>query len=207
MTNGQEKIATIGVNGSIDYLNVDFKPITGFNHKYEMNQSFSFGLRFQYNISERLSLRSGMTYSVKGYKLNYKFILMDSGDPVIPRESKLNIAYLGIPVMAGYSIINNERFKLSPSFGLINEILISNNETSIFEDNKEGESQFLNQNLNKFLLSVQINLGLEYHIGKKIFFGLEPYLRYGFNKFDNEIMISNPVTYGGVLSINYKLLK
>ena len=42
-------------------------------------------------------------------------------------------------------------------------------------------------------------------MGENLFFTIKPYLRYGFNKIDDEIMNSNPISYGGILSVNYKL--
>ncbi|MCK4661614.1 MAG: PorT family protein [Bacteroidales bacterium] len=206
LVSGQENKISTGLASSVDYYNMfDFKSIVGFNHKYETNSAYSIGLRFQYNINEKLSLRSGLLYSEKGYKKNYNYIFMDAGDPLIPKESNLKISYLNVPLIIGYYLINKGNIKFSSSTGIISEFLISNTEISVFEDNSERNSEFLNQNLNGILLSAQVNVGLEYHMGKNLFFTIEPYVRYGINKIDDVIMNSNPISYGGILSVNYKL--
>jgi hypothetical protein len=38
-----------------------------------------------------------------------------------------------------------------------------------------------------------------------IFLSLEPYLRIGFTEIENDFVKSNPISYGGILSINYNL--
>lgn len=203
--NGQENKISIGFLGSFDKYDFDFKSITGFEHAYKMNSAYSFGLGFQYNISENILLKSGLQYSEKGYQLDYEFNFIDPGDPLIPRETKLKTNYLSIPIVLGYYIINGDKIKLSPAFGFVGEFLICNDETSAFGDNSERESEFLNQNLNKVLLSPQLNISFEYHIGEKIFLAMEPYLRYGFSSVYTDIIESNSISYGGIFSINYKL--
>jgi hypothetical protein len=202
---GQENKISIGLLGSLDKYEFDFKPIIGFDHEYEINPAYSFGLTVQYNVTERIISKGGFQYSEKGYKLNYAYNFMDPGDPFIPRSTNLKVRYLSIPLFLGYYFKNREIIKLSSSIGIVSDFLINNNEKSVFEDDTERESEFLNRNLNQFLLSSQVNIGIEYHLEKKLIFIIEPYLRYGLNAVDDDIMESNSISYGGIISVNYKL--
>lgn len=202
---GQENKFSIGILGSFDKFDYDFKPITGFNHEYNINSAYSLGLNVKYNFAERLFAKGATQYSKRGYQLDYDYNFMDPGDPYIPRETTIKLSYIGIPIFIGYNLYNGERFKIAPSVGLVSEFLISDTETSVFEDNSERESEFLNQDLNKFLISSQLNLAFDYHFSDKIFLSLEPYVGIGFNAIDEDKIKSNSISYGGIFSINYKL--
>ncbi len=202
---GQENKFSIGILSSFDKFDYDFKPITGFNHEYDINSAYSLGLNGKYNFADRHFAKGAIQYSKRGYRLNYDFNIMESGDPAIPRETTIKLDYIGVPLFIGYNLYNGEKFKISPSLGLVSEFLISDNETSVFENNSERESEFLNQDLNKFLISSQVNLAFDYHFSNKIFLSLEPYFRIGFNAIDEDRIESSSISYGGIISINYKL--
>lgn len=213
---GQKNKISIGLLGSLDKFNS--KPVTGSNYECEINTAYSFGLNVKYNLAKRLFIKVGGQYSKREYKLDYNFIFTESGDPLIPRETTNELNYIGIPLFMGYDLYNGDKFKIAPSFGLLNEILFSDNETTIFEDNSEIESDFLRQALDKIIFSYQFNLAFSYHFADRLYLSFEPYLRFGFIAYNNEpyprfgfdandvdIFDSNSMSYGGVLSINYKL--
>jgi hypothetical protein len=204
---GQENRISFGLASSIDKYNFDFEPFDGIDQTQKTDLAYSFGLRVQYDFKDKLSLRSGILYSEKSYKTDYNFIAMESGDPYIPRESNLKARYLNVPLMIGYVIINKANFRFTPSAGIISELLVGKTETTIFDDNTESDTEFLSKDLSKILLSAQINVGFEYHFDRNAFVTFEPYLRYGFNKTNEKIMISKPISYGAILSINYKRKK
>jgi hypothetical protein len=201
---GQENRISFGLASSIDKYNFDFEPFVGIDQKQTTDLAYSFGLRVQYDLNDKLSLRSGVLYSEKSYKTEYNFSPMDSGDPYIPRESNLKVGYLNVPLMIGLSMLNKEKFKFAPSAGITSEFLVGNTETSIFEDNSKRDSEFLSKKLSAILLSAQVNIGFEYHFDRNLYLTFEPYLRYGLNKIDDEIMNSKPLSYGAILGINYK---
>lgn len=202
---GQENKLSIGVFSSLCKYEFDFKHDIGAYSNYEINSSYGVGLNVKWNFSERFYTKGVIQYAERGYNLEYDFNLMESGDPLIPRKTTIDLYYLGIPLFLGYDLYNGDKFKIAPSLGVINELLIGDNETSIFEDNSERESEILNQNLNKYLLSSQLNLAFEYHLSNKLFFNLEPFVRISFTSIDDVMVESNIFSYGGTLSINYKL--
>lgn len=205
--NGQENRLSFGSAFSIDKYNFNFKPFDGIEQTQKTDLAYSFGLRLQYDIHDKMSLRSGVMYSGRTYKTMYAFSPISSGDPSIPRSSSLNLSYLSIPLMIGFNVLKNEKFTLMPSAGFVSEFLLARTETSIFEDNSNSASDFLSRNLASILYSTQVNVGVEYHFSRKVYLTFEPYLRYGLNTWDDEIMNSNPVSYGALLSINYRCLK
>ena len=205
--NGQENRLSFGSAVSIDKYNFNFKPFDGIEQTQKTELAYSIGLRLQYDIHEKMSLRSGVLYSGRTYKTIYAFSPISSGDPSIPRSSSLNLEYLNIPLMIGFNVLKNEKFTLVPSAGFLSEFLLGRTETSIFEDNSKSPSDFLSMKLASILCSTQVNVGVEYHFSRKVYLTFEPYLRYGINKRDDEIMNSNPVSFGALLSINYRCVK
>ena len=106
---GQENKISIGILGSLDKFDVEFKPITGFDHKYEINSAYSFGLNVKYNLIERIFAKGVVQYSKKGYKLTYEFNFMDPGDPYIPQETTIELNYIGVALFVGYNLYNGEK--------------------------------------------------------------------------------------------------
>jgi len=201
---GQENKCSIGILSSFDKFNYDFKPKKGFNHEYKTSTAYSFGLILKYNYTENIFAKGIIQYSKRGYKLEYDYNFTDPGDPHIPRETSIKSNYIGIPLFMGYHLYNKEKFKISPSLGLVTELLISDHESSIFEDDSERESDFFSY-LNKVLFSSQLNMAFNYYFSDKMFLSLEPYIRIGFNAISYDVMVSNAISYGGILSINYKI--
>ena len=52
--------------------------------------------------------------------------------------------------------------------------------------------------------STQFNLGLEYLIKDKILITLEPYINWNFTEIDAILYKKNTISFGEILSINYK---
>ena len=202
---GQKNKTSIGFFYSLDKYDFEFERSTGLYHNYEINSSYSVGLNVKWNFSERLFINGAIQYAERGYKLDYDFDIMEPGDPLIPRRTTIDLNYFGIPLFLGYDLYNGDKLKIAPSMGLVNEFLIKDKEKSTFEDSRESESEILHQDLNKYLISLQLNIAFEYHISDKIFLNLEPFLRTGFNAIDEEMVKSNTFSYGGILGINYKL--
>jgi len=208
--NGQQNKFSLGINSSLDYYTIDFNsPQIFYNHQYKTTASYSYGLNVQYNFNEQLFLQSGASYSKKGYQLIYDFRLVaiddPSLDPAIPSESKLKLSFINIPLMLGYYLKKEGKVRLSVATGVNNEILLKSSETTLFGGGKTKTSKILSQTTASFLSSAQLNLGIEYHLGNKLFFSITPYFRYGFNTINDVSINFNSISYGGVFSINFKL--
>ena len=200
----QEKKISIGIESFIEGM--DYKFIeTDINTNYEYSSSiaYAFGIGVKYQVIEKLSIKTGISYSEQGYNLSYNYIFMDSRDPLISRESKLSVSYIRIPIMIGYEIFGNEKFGFNPSIGMDLNFQVNDSEITTFEDGNDSNTNFRNQDLNSLLAILKMNFRFEYYIGEQIEIGLSPFIGKGLNKMDNESMVSGQLSYGISLGIYY----
>lgn len=205
----QDHKIAVGFTGSVDISTLDFdlydtdSPFSPGNEK-RTNPGYSYGMRIQYNFNDLLFLRTGLFYATKVFSYQYHYIFNDPEDPFIPKESRLRVYHLGVPLMLGHHVVNKEKFKLSPSAGFVGEFYSGQQETTTFEDNSEEETDFLNQHLNH-LLSAQINIGLEYHFSSRFYLTAEPYAKVGMNVPADSAKENKLNAWGGILSLNCNL--
>ena len=186
----------IGLMSSLDFYNVKYNETDSkFIDKY---QGYHYGIRLQYDITKKLSLRSGLSYSLFKYKVlqtpvidpKYGFILI---------QDSMNINCWNVPVMLGYTLFSNGNFKITPSAGYILSFIKTYKESTNYYDNY----LVTNTDNNLIIHSAQLNLGLEYLINNKFLITLEPFINFTFSEIDNEIYKSNTISFGGIFSINY----
>ena len=207
--NGQDNKFSIGVSGSPDFYNYDFKTISviGFDCKYNTKTNYSIGLRLKYNFAERFALKSGLLYSTKGFVVNYTWIFNDPNDPMIPKKSISKAGYLDVPLLINYNIINRKNISLFFSPGFVIGLLINDKEVSIMENDSRKKTDLLksdlNSKLNTFIYAIDIDFGLSYNLNTKLVLTLDPYFKYGLNKIDNGVLKSNPTSYGAELGCYY----
>jgi hypothetical protein len=200
IVNGQENKLSIGIAGSPDFYKYQFKSIPGFAHAYKTKTGYSLGLSMNYNFVEKFSVKTGLLFSTKGYILEYSWAPAEFNDPLIPRESGINLSYLDIPVLAAYDFVDSDKLSIYASAGIVAGFLVNEKEISTMGDGTDKETDFsgtlYNQDFNKILLAINIEPGLKYSLSKKIFVSVAPYLRYGLNKISDEVLESNPWSYG-----------
>lgn len=208
----QESKLSLGLVGSVDIQKNNYETPTGAQKNYEFNSliGFSAGMRAQYMLSDKFFLRSGLLYAQRGYQVDYNFIFRDLGDPAIPRTSYIKSYFLTVPILIGYGALDGEKFKIIPAAGINVGFGINETETTIYEDDSKRKSdlpEFMQSELNKSQVSIQLNLSVEYHLTEKLFVSIEPYINYGFSGLNDNIEKGNPMTYGGILGVNYKYCK
>ena len=209
LANGQNNKLSIGITGSPDFYNYQFKSSQGFEHEYNTKVNYSLGLSLKYNFAERYSVKTGLLFSTKGYILDYSWLIAQTNDPLIAQKSNINLSYLDIPVLVSYEFYQRDKLSLYTSTGLIMSFLINEDETSTMGDGTEKETEFskttFNQTFNNTLLAIDLEFGLKYNLNKKLFISLAPYLRYGLNKISDEVLESNPISYGASFGIHLNL--
>ena len=132
-----------------------------------------FGLKIGYQLSERWSLQTGITYTY----LYSEFTLVNRQQPAI--EQRLH--YVGIPLGISYQIWKNSNFRMYASAGAAVEKCVKNSQKS--EDSKIN----LQSDSEKPLQwSVNAALGAEYQPTKQLGIYLEPSLGYYFK--DNTLL-------------------
>ena len=201
----QENKFSLGVVGSYD--NYSLQALKNFGsdvYTFDIIPAYRLGFDFRYQTNNHLFVESGLLYTDKGYKVNYHFIFIDPNDPLIPKESTVKLRSLGVPIMLGYNIKKGDKLNFYTSVGFLNEIVFDISETSIFEDDSIKESNNVSKKIAKFFLSTQLNLGVGYQFNDKVELNISPYIRYGLNKISNNLMEFNPISYGGLIGLNYK---
>ena len=213
LSSAQEKGLSIGLGGSLDKRLNDYTefPLSGFNHQFSDISEFSFGLQIDYQINDKIGLRSGISYSRKGYKLVYEWLTLDgsnrTGDPAIPLESEFRLAYLDIPVSFYYQVVKTKRYTLSPSIGIMNSVHIGDSEISEMGDGTTKETTFNSFDTNPYLSGTRLGLISNLNLSDNIFLSLEPYAMYNFSKLNDTDIENSTFTFGGYLSLNYAFNK
>ncbi|MFO7789236.1 MAG: porin family protein [Bacteroidales bacterium] len=204
---GQEKDLSFGLAGGLESNNYDFnKTTTGYrNHDLSSKIAFSTGIEFKYHIHEKIFCKSGLWFYQQGYDVVYNFIALDPGDPLVPKESELFVISLQVPLKIGYEFTMLKKIRFNYSAGLIPHYQLSKNETTIFADNSEKESELLSNDLNKFQIGIILDLGVEYHLTDKIYISFIPFLFKSLTKLNSDLMNSGKITYGGQIGIQCKL--
>ena len=139
------------------------------------------GVSFRYNIHERWSIQSGLTYSclisdfAKG-NLNYDF-----------RQTKQKLHYIGIPLQVGFHLWKSNRFNSYIAVGGQAEKLVSGKATTNFSVKNEHRNTSTKKIHDKKLLySGLASIGIEYSLIKNISMYVEPNIQYYF-KNGNEL--------------------
>jgi hypothetical protein len=190
---GQDHIS-IGLNGSIGGNKYFFKE-SGFDYEYKSRLASSLGFGVQY-LFKNIFIFTGLEYTTWGYQLEYNYIFMDPGDPAIPRQSELKVTYFTLPVMAGIQLYHKNKISFNPSAGFDLNFQTECNENTLFEDNSERESKFLNQNLHKTQVIFELDFATEYHLAKKFKVLVAPYVGKGLSLLDFESMKTGQLSYG-----------
>lgn len=128
------------------------------------------GLKIGYQLSERWSLQTGITYTY----LYSEFTLVNRQQPAI--EQRLH--YVGIPLGISYQIWKNSNFRLYVSAGATAEKVVKNSQKSgdaKINSHPDGEKPLQ--------WSVNTALGAEYQPTKQLGIYLEPSLGYYFKDY------------------------
>ncbi|MFZ4741084.1 MAG: autotransporter outer membrane beta-barrel domain-containing protein [Bacteroidales bacterium] len=183
----------LGIETSLDYFHFNYDDPYSTLISSEESHGYHFGLKVQYNFNEKLSIRSGLSYSIYYYKSTYQnngldihnFASTYHNGPYIGHQFS-KFQFWNFPLMLGYTVFTKEHFKISPSIGLILRI---------------------NPSFGSLKTYSQLNLGCEYFINNKIFLTIEPYINYYLNieAIDYFTRDDSKFGLGGIVSINYNL--
>ncbi len=161
--------------------------------KYAM--PLSFGVQAQYPVNANLSIGAGLSYSLlvshyQQFSYNRRLDIQQS------------LHYLGIPVNAYYSLIQNNKFKVYVSGGfMLEKGLIASYRTT---DN--GAKRFESVAISGVQFSLAAGLGAEFKMNKEVGIYFDPALAYYFNcdQPDN-IRTAQPLQYKFELGMRFHL--
>jgi hypothetical protein len=198
ITIAQEKRTAIGITAGPSFYTLAAE--TGFAHEYTSKSSFRAGIDLLFFLSRKSELRTGISYSNVGYKVDYNYVFTIPGDPQIPRSGDITAGYLEIPIAYNFNCISNEKLVMYLSTGIISSILISSDDKTTFEDNSIRSSGYLNS----FLLSFQVAAGIRYNLNDLLGIKFEPQYQL-FMKGIDKFMNQSPTAINLMIGMVYNL--
>lgn len=121
---------------------------------------FDFGMDMRKDITERLSIGTGIFYSQKGFSNTHVAAAYD--DPHLSRRYILDFVqnYLEVPFYFTYSVFQNEQFEFYPMLGINNSMLLSE-KNSITTTSGEMSEETMKTLSQPYLSSTKLhNLGV-----------------------------------------------
>ena len=210
LINAQEKGLSLGFGGSLDIrLNDYYENHIGVKSQFSNILKSSVGIQINYQLNDRVGLRSGILYSGKGYKIIYKNVDTEDKEvsPVIPLESESRLNYVDIPLSIYCQVLKSNRYTLSPSLGIMNSVNIRESKIYEMRDGTRNEKTFNSSNTNKYLLGARLGLINNFKLSSNIFISFESYLIYELYNLNDTDIEKPEIPFGGILSVNYKFNK
>mgnify|MGYP000846037861 CR=1 FL=1 len=137
-------------------------------------QPVNFGLTFKYNLNEKWSLASGLTYSLLSSRLH-------SGSGNYHYDDNQRLHYLGIPLNVAYNFWQNNKFAGYISSGMLLEKNIAGSLSSNYYIDNRLESTAKESISSKQLQwSVNSAIGIEYRVSDFMGIYAEPGVAYYF---------------------------
>ncbi len=127
--------------------------------KESHHQTVKVGLSVRYNLTDRWSLQTGVTYT----RLTSDFTEEKSTSNIVTNQK---LDYIGIPLTAGYNIWKNKYINMYATAGGAVEKLINGASTTETTNNKDSKSTRTNNDVkeNRPVFSTSVSAGIEYNI-------------------------------------------
>lgn len=160
-------------------VNEGDSPLSGdfseFNTNVHHHQPLRLGLSLRYNIDNRWSVESGLSYSRHKSDITNK-----SGDREIAIEQQL--AYIGIPLNVNYRIWSSSRFNFYVSAGgMVEKMVKGSRNTQTITSGKPENNTTEDVSIHPLQLSLNCAAGAEFCIDKSFSLYAEPGLSYHFD--------------------------
>jgi hypothetical protein len=202
-------VLSIGITASPDIYIYDFKKYPDFQFDYKYKFNYSAGLTVVYYPVKFISIRASALYSTKGFSLDYNYT--NSSPNLTPPDSiavqtNLVADYLDVPIVLHLNIIHKDRIQLFLAGGVVPGFLIKKSQNTIFKNKSERTTDDISKTFNEFIAGAIYSIGFKYNLSAKFGIGVDPYLRYYFNKIDKQSMAVNPVSIGGKVSLYYNFI-
>lgn len=196
-------VMSIGLTASPDIYIYEFKAYPDFSLKYSSQINYSTGITLVYYPVKLLSIRASILYSTKGFSLDYNYNAVPPGasPDSLASKTRLIADYLDIPVILHLNLIHRDRVQFFLAAGVVPGILMQKAQQTLFRNNTERNTDDISRNFNSFLAGTIYSIGFKYNFSQKFGLGIDPYFRYYLNRIDKHSMSSNPVSFGGKISL------
>lgn len=144
---------------------------------------FTAGANFMYKMNESFSIKSGLFFSNKGFKISdVQITTIDYPEGGLgTRSFYFNYNYFEIPISIDWNFVNKERFLFHFSFGVIYNRFVSGNYSIYrFRKIKKNDDNYLvfsgeiiETQMNKNLFALVGAIGVGFKISEKMEFGVQ----------------------------------
>ncbi len=166
------------------------------------HQPIKFGMSVRYNIDNRWSLQTGLTYS----RLCSDFSYSRGTESYVVEQ---NLHYVGLPVNASYSLVKTNRINLYTTVGGEIEKLVKGESKQTFENASKANSNNVSVKENNPMFSLNAAIGGEYRFSKDVSVYVEPGVSHHFNNGSNveNIYKDTPTNFNLNIGIRVNLNK
>ncbi len=203
----QDNSMSIGVFGTVKSYNHHLNGIgDGFDsgRSYEKIFNGDIGISVGFKLKERITFRSGLAFSRKGYKIKSQYISMDPyiywlAGEVNEEDNSVAIKmdYLEIPIQGLYYFTLNKPVRFYGAFGFATNAKLSN----IYNDTDVGNT--LEKDAPGFVFLASLGVGLEFYLNDSVCFVLEPNYNHYFSEIDATTMESNTQSFGLLFGLKF----
>lgn len=182
----------------------DIPTINEYQHVYtdiRHDQPITLGVSMKYNLDERWSLTSGLTYTILSSQLR-------SGTDNHYYNSRQTLHYVGIPLNVNYTVWGNDKVSTYVSGGGLVEKNVSGTLSTDFVIDNKLETQSRKEiSVKQLQWSVNSAVGIQYQVAKNIGIYAEPGVAYHFkNNSDVEtIYKEKPLNFNIRLGLRFSL--
>ena len=144
---------------------LNFANLTGDVEDASMKIGFNLGGFAEIKISDKFSVQPELLYSTQGAKF-------EGSDEESSFESKFNLSYLNIPIMAKYYVSEKFSLEAGPQIGLLLSAKAKSEVTTSFEGESVTVSAEADIKEEFESIDFGFNLGAGYDFSEKVFAGL-----------------------------------
>jgi hypothetical protein len=191
--------------GNYSVIITDLKPDVVFEHEYEYEPLYIFGLGFKSSIGKHFYINRELSFFKSNYKLTYNYNPPQPGvpDPYIPTYTEVQSLYYKLYVGIGHRMFSENLFSVFYELGPSLVLLENSNEETGYPDGRKEDSSMELVFMADNIFSLQIKTGFSYKPTNRFSISVSPDFIYYFEQFNSNYLFENPISYGYSIYFNY----
>lgn len=170
--------------------------------KYTPTASITSGLRFGYDVSERIAVQSGVLYTRRNTEEDHQ---IESYGKTASVASKLSASFVEVPATIKYKVVSKDKWNYFVSSGMSATLFMNYNNSL---ENAQGTTVARQVSDGKEALthaqtSVLLSTGVQVKLGKRMSATLEPGMRYGVDVSPYAFSRQHPFSFNAFSGLNY----
>lgn len=177
-------------------------PAQANTNKLSPVMAFASSVRGSYEINDRISVRSGMSYINRQSSTTQD---VNAAGKVATYQSKLSLSSMEIPMSVRYNVIHNDHFEYFVTGGVSGNFLLRYDNSQVATNGEvtarkiSDKSDFLRPSQANLLMST----GMKYRLMERVNLQVEPGLRYGILTNEYAFSQTRPISLSFMTGINY----